>query len=192
MEEGKYVVFLFERQRNNMHKEKDFFYWITSIDSISKQGFNLFPLYLSDFTKSDLIKCSRGETINPYLINGDTIHDLDKESKSSIHNLFELISKNQTKIQSISKTWGKKNKETVNVYVTPITGNFFSCVMESFELIDYTGSIYLPASDFKIYIGFWDLPVAKNVISQDYSYFFFVNNSTGGSLKNLPTWKKHP
>lgn len=185
-----YVVITFERERIiKKHSEIENFIWIIPGDSAYTKGFHLFPLYLADFSYTDLIKCSKKDTINPYLINEETSYDFSSDYEQQLEMLTKLILSNRKRVQTIEKEWNKEYKEVVNVYATPIKGFFHTCEIESFDLIDYKGTVYLPESNFSYNENYWDKPNAKNVKYADYSFLFFVNNSTGGDLDNIPYWR---
>lgn len=190
-EEKSFVIISFERKRAFNHKKKEVetFYWIIPSDSTHTRGLHLFPLYLSGFSNTDFIKCSKGDTINPYLITDETNYDFDVGYNQQISFLINLISNNQIKVQNIIKKWDGKSKESINIYATPIKGKFISCSLESFDLIDYKGYVFLPQSDFSYYKEYWNSTNAKNVKYADYSFFYFINNSIGGSLKKIPSWR---
>ncbi len=189
-----YVVISFERERNisKQEKQKELFYWIVNIDSTTTKGFKMFPLYLSGYSFSDLKKCSVNDTINPFLITHETNYDFNHDYIDGIEALKELMIKKQVKVQTINKRWSKKFQETINVYAIAIEGVFYSCYLQSFDIIDYKGVVYLPTTSFEHIENFWDSHNARNVIYADYSHFFFINNSTGGSLNKIPYWRTPP
>lgn len=191
-EESSYVIISFERERvySNKKKEKEIFYWIIHTDSTHSKGLHLTPLYLGGFSNTDLIKCNKGDTINPYLITDETNFEFDESYNQQLSLLISLISNNQIRVQTIKKSWGNKLKEVINIYATPIDGNFTSCHLESFNLIDYKGKVFLPLSNFSYFMEYWDTPNSKNVKFADYTFFYFINNSRGGDLKKVPSWRK--
>lgn len=187
-----YVVFRFERERKNFHDEVEVFFWITPFDSINQQRFPLYPLYLSEISNNDLIKCFKREIINPYLVTNEETIDLSDSQKKIIGNLELLTNNNKVLLQTVKKDWQKNQKETVKIFATPIKGVFHSCPMTSFGNIDYEGWVFLPVNNFSLISEFWKSDRSKKLRKLDYSFFFFVNTATGGSLDRVPRWGEKP
>lgn len=189
-----FIVITFERERklNKREKQKDVFYWISNIDSIQSKGYRMYPLYLSGYSVQDLKKCCNNDTINPFIITDQTNFNFTQNHIETVNTLKQLINNKRIKIQVITKKWGENFQETIKVYATAVKGGFHFCELQSFNYIDYKGIIYLPSSKCTQIDTFWKSLKARNVMYADYSYFYFINNTTGGSLDKIPYWRLPP
>ncbi len=183
-----FVIVTFEIKRNIERHKKAVYYWIVNSDSTINKGFSLKPLYFSGYSKTHLDKCCNGDTINPYIITKHTSFDFAPNYESDVKVLKELIEEKKIKVQTIKKKRGNEYTETVNVYATPVKGEFCKCYLKSFGFIDYEGEVYLPLKNLKDNSAYWELTWSKNIKFSDYSFFFYVNNSEGHSIKNIPKW----
>lgn len=184
-----YCILSFERIRKGQADGTEIFFWMAEADSVKSQGFKLSPLYLGSFSNTLLQSCAEGDTVNPYLVTEDDNYEFEKGYEEMLSDLSASILSKKEKIQTIKKAWGK-DKETVTVYLTMVKGTFYDCQMTSFGYIDYQGKIFLPAGGIEYeVVNSEDAEIdLKAILKADYSYFFFVNTSTGGDMDKLPRW----
>ena len=173
----KYVVITYEIDRNRDNHDKKQYYWIVPNDSISSGNeLKKKPLYIDSFSKNSFDSCYNGSDIYLFSINTETKFDFDKDYIQEIDNLKEIISKNKKKVQTYCKKWKQGNyKETVTVYITPITGDFCSC--KNLGTIDESNNIImLPKKAFKLNDSFWKSSKAKDISRIDFlKNYNFIN-----------------
>jgi len=174
-----YVVITFERTKNKVHRMNRY-YWIIPSDSISTQKLPLYSLYTETyFDKSELEECCQGGVIDVLEIsNNDTVSFSD-EYNIALRQLNEIIFQNRKKVQTITYQWyNPKHKEIIQIYATPITGNFCYC-MQRFtpQIKNYfqEGIVFLPLMEFKYDAAFWNTDQARLIESFDFSDIRYVN-----------------
>ncbi|MDR0233056.1 MAG: hypothetical protein LBI82_13225 [Dysgonamonadaceae bacterium] len=170
---NEYVVFTFESKRS-IDKEFQKYYWIAHKDSIKDTDFRIYPLYLivGEFSKDNLDNCQKGDSIDIFVSTDKTNLDFDKDYESNVEDLISLIDNNRIKIQSIDISWAenKKAKNKINIYATPIRGNFCNCFQyHNLGTNKFNSFIYLPIGNFSYIKSFWDTPTASIVKYSDYS-----------------------
>ena len=169
---NEYIIITFESKRS-IDKGFQKYYWIVPVDSIKDTDFHIYPLYLivGSFSKDNLDNCQKGDSIDIFVSTDKTNLDFDKDYESNIENLISLIANNRVKIQTIDINWVEnKAKNKINIYATPIRGNFSNC----FQCHDlgsnkFKSFIYLPVANFSYNKSFWDTPTASMVKFSDYS-----------------------
>ena len=105
------------------------YYWITPIDSIEKRNsFTVFPVYMDGFSKESFDECKQGKQIDIFTFSGSPDFNLGTDYETNLRDLLSLIAINRIKIQSLLKVWGKNQEDKINIYATPITGEFCNCL----------------------------------------------------------------
>lgn len=165
---SQYVVLTFEDTYKITQHDIDTYYWIISADSL-KQQHRISPLLLSGFSKNTLESCCKGETVDPFVITDETSYDFTESYFVSTDSLRKLIFKNRTKVQAITKSWLSGQKEKIQVFATPIFGNFCS----SSSTGKYNGRIYFPVSNFQRIDTFWETMPIK-LIGRDFTEVKFA------------------
>jgi hypothetical protein len=171
-ENDSYLIITYEVDiTNDAHPVKNY-YWIVPNNLITAdKTINQYPLYFEEFSNDDLNDCINEKEINIFTIQKGENFILEKNAESDIKNLKELLYKNRKKVQTSVKKWKLSgNKETINVFVTPVKGNFCSSNISDYSgnEINYKGSIYLPISNFKLDLDFFKLD--KNRLIKNYDY----------------------
>jgi hypothetical protein len=168
----KYVIFTFEIT-HNVKKQKDIYYWITPQDSIAnKTAFEVFPLYLEEYSNDNLEMCKLGKTIDIFGASTATNFDFEAGYKQGVMNLLSLINSHKIKIQTFKKKWTRNGDEiNVNVYACPIIGQFCDCILTHGKpTYGFKGLVYLPVMAFDFDNNFWNGKYEKTVKYVDYSY----------------------
>ncbi|BEG99462.1 hypothetical protein BSYN_17270 [Bacteroides sedimenti] len=173
---NKFIVITFSSKRS-IDKEFKNYYWITPVDSIKSNDFYLTPLYVAEFSKDNLDDCIKGDTIDIFTSTSKTRLDFDSNYDEQIENLIFLIDKNRVKVQSIKMNWDKRKWILVNIYATPITGNFCDC----YEYHNRAGTkfnsmVYLPQSGFSYDKSFWDTPISNIVRFSKYNFIDYTSH----------------
>jgi len=171
-----YLVFTFEEHyKYTLHGTQRYF-WVLPIDSLKSSQSSIYPLYPSQYSKSQFEDCKNGKSIDPSIppINPND-YNFDSIWGPSHDRLYKLIEKKRRFIQRIKKTWPSKNWVTVTVYATAVTAEFCSCInaYSSQVKYGYKGPIYLADNFSENFDGFWNSPQADYVIKRDFSYFRF-------------------
>lgn len=149
--EKDYLLVSFERSQNKQHKEKDVFFWIVPVENQKIVG-SASPIYFSGYSKTKLEKCIKNETVYIFnAISGDE-YDFSVEYKKMVNETLKLIEENKNEFLSVKKKWKSGLKETIDIFITPITGSICDCPIpdKNSELIDYYGKIYLPFKNLKL------------------------------------------
>ena len=173
-QEKNYVVIKYEMYFKNKLERID--YWITPYDSINSGQIKLYPLYLNNFSKLDLNECINNENINILSMSENEDYDLDSKLIDDIEILRDIINSEAQKITTIKKKWNNyKGVQKINIYMTPITGNFCRGVMSPFsgKNIDYEGDIFIPNSNFKTNHNFKNDLKYNLIMGSDFYNFNF-------------------
>lgn len=177
-----FIIISFELVKSKQDN-KQVFYWITSVDSIdNKINFSIYPLYFEEFSSDNLEKCKKGDTVDIFINTSETNFKFDNNYLLQLEQLSSLINDNRTKLQSISLNWFDKNrnKEIVNIYATPILGDFCNCLQISekggSKNLDFKTMAYMPVSSFVLNKGFWNTENGKVIKFADYSLVDFTGH----------------
>ena len=165
---SQYIVLTFEDTYKNSQHGTDTYYWIISADSLKKRNI-ISPLLLSGFSKNTLESCCKGEPFDPFVVTAVTSYDFAESFFVSTDSLRKLIFKNRIKIQAITKNWVSGQKEKIQVFASPISGNFCS----SSSTDKYNGRIYFPVSNFQYIDNFWKTVPIK-LIERDFTKVEFA------------------
>jgi hypothetical protein len=180
---GQYLVLMFEDMYKNSPHKTDTYYWIISADSL-KQHKRVSPLLLSGFSKTTLESCCKGDIIDPYVVTATTSYSFAESYFASTDSLRQLIFRNRIRIQNVSKKWKSGQRETLQIFATPIQGTFCSSnyAIQPPGINEYSGRIYFPVSGFHYVNDFW-INVPINLIEQD---FAAINFSVFQNLSRRP------
>ncbi len=163
------ITYKFDRTNDN-HPAREF-YWIAPINSnIYSKSFNFYPLYFDEFSYEDLKECKEQKDINVFTMYSEENFILEKSFGNDITYLKEMVKSNKKKVQTSVKKWNTGEKEKVEVYITPVFGNFCSSniAKQSGKEINYEGIIFLPLSKFKLNMDFFKTEEGKIIEKSDY------------------------
>ncbi len=164
-----YVILTFEINRHQGSHGNFIYHWIVPIDSIcEKSELKIFPVYMDNFyATNDLNNCCSQVDIDIFTMTTASKYDYSEKYANQLDTLNLLVLKNRKLLQKISNKWTNGTKEDIQVWGTPIMGQFCSCglIGDSKSDIDYKGIIFLPKSTFrnrhlinKHFIGIWGCP----------------------------------
>jgi hypothetical protein len=175
---NKFIVILFEWSGQKFN-EKLVHYWILPVyDEIEE--FKIYPLVFSDFSSVDSYKrCARGEQIDLFTSTSETRFDFDEQYLLHESSLKSLIKRNKKLIHQIimRRPSGIFKKEKINVYITPLFGDFFSCVQfhdsRDVETNRVIGEVYFPGLNAELNLNFWDSKYFELLVNYDFFEFDF-------------------
>ena len=174
---GKYVIFTFEYINNKSPHGKQIYYWIQSVDSISRQQIHLDKILLSDYSESELQDCCTGKSINPYTSTSASAnsYNFNKKYYMALDTIECIIKKHRKRIQTVDKANEQGINDLLSIYITPVEGIF--CLSKFISIRDreklYKGSICIPYSSFSYYRKFWESDEYKSVMKHDYSLLLY-------------------
>jgi hypothetical protein len=176
-DKNNYVVITFEVSKSIEPKAKDKFYWITPVDSIKEADFCLYPLYLEQYSKDNLDRCSKKDTIDIFTFTTATNFSFNEGYEAGVNLLISLINSKKTKVQTIAIKWDNGYKKDINVYATPITGKFCNCLQSHLAGKNaFKGLIFIPLSDFNFDDIFWKSDQSKKVMFANYATVDFSSH----------------
>jgi hypothetical protein len=172
---GTYLIYSFEDTYKTSQHGTTTYYWLQPLDSVQSGPAALSVFYQSGFSTNVLAKCENGTAFDPFVIHQDESYQFDRKHYATADTLERLIYKGRKKIQTITKRWPAGQRETVEVFVTPIAGRFCSAPFSPGgpHGFGYRGLIFLPVSHFKARPGFWSDPRSTDVLTSDYSRVHF-------------------
>jgi len=175
----KYLIVTFEKTTKikiPIHG-KQLFYWVVKLDSVNKMPLNMFPLYLSGYSKDNMERCKQSKVIDIFVMNTSSDFDFEDKYLNEIEIFRNIIKHNRRKVQVFEKKISEHVTEIVKIFITPINGNFCNCLIykNSGERINYKGLIYLPLDQFSYNKDFWHSPDLKTVSSYDFSKMYYKN-----------------
>ena len=161
-----YLVVSFEIDRTKDAHDTKKYYWIISKDSLGSLNATLSPLFLTGFTNDQFQSCCNGNEVDIYSFKKGDTFDLSDQYLITLNGIIE---KNKRKIQTVTKNWNNGYKERIDIYVTPVKGQFCMCPMsqKSEEMIGFNGCIFLPKGNFVYDDSFWESAKAKSPILND-------------------------
>lgn len=172
LQKSKYIVITFsENYKKSTHGIQDYF-WVIPVDSISSFNSSLYPLYTSNYTKTQFNDCSNGISIDPSIPSiKPSDYDFDSLWYVKHDFLTNLINEKRKLVQTIKKIWSGGNEITIKIYATPIIGEFCSCnfAISGQQRFGYIGRIYLAHNFSENYGEFWNSQLANFILKQDYS-----------------------
>lgn len=138
-----YFIVTIDKMDKNYPNEHPLYYWI--IDLSNKEN-KIAPLYFGKTNDDMKDRCLKYERISIFNEeNAFTVTD----------DVLNKISQNKTNVLNIKRMWlvGRNKKPTnFKVFITPISGNIFSCNINQREgeKINYQGKVYLMDENFRI------------------------------------------
>ena len=169
---GTYLVYTFEDTYKISPHGTESYYWLQPLDSVQAGPAGLRVFFPFGFEASTLFDCRQGTAFNPFSVPvTDMQHKFDKQYFAAADTLERVVYRGRKKIQTITKRWGSGQRETIEVYVTPVAGRFCYAPFSQagFRGSSYRGLVFLPLSHFKPYPAFWSDPRHAHVLNQDYS-----------------------
>lgn len=148
---SEYVIITYKVNINKGHNHEKNYYWIIPLDSLNDSlSMKKYPLYFDNFSSDDLKDCRENKDLYLFSYHSDEEFILDDKMQSDINNLKRIVKDNRTKVERITKKWGKGYKEKITIYATPIKGEFCIGNMSSSDekFTNYKGLVYLPTGNF--------------------------------------------
>lgn len=180
-----YIVVTFETIRK-MPNVTQLHYWITPVDSIvNKKIFNIYPLYTEEYSYDIYEKCLRGDTVDVFTATDATTFDFSREYLRQIETFQSFVSKKGVLVQSIELNWTNKakEKERLNIFVTPIKGEFCTCIqvadVRGEPDLDFTSQVFMLADSFSYNNDFWQMELGKIIQVTDFSRVDFASHIPG-------------
>lgn len=152
-----YLVLTFEKiNKKELHRD-NLYYWIIPVDSLNSKNKQLYPFYIEGYSNSAFMNCKDSKAVNFFIPTKQTNWDFSDEYLKMQEGIFEIIKDNRHKILTSKNKWDDGLEETLNVYITPITGVLCNCELNSENqvLINYHDKVYLPISDIQYLASFW-------------------------------------
>jgi hypothetical protein len=175
----KFVVITFEEiYKVNVHGGQRYF-WVIPYDPIkSYYNTDVYPLFLSNYTKSQFCDCMNNKATDPTLPSlqpGDYDFDSAWFAKHDFLSKFIIDKKNRKLVQTVNKIWSNGAIATISIYAIPVIGKFCSCDFAGSGQVrfGYSGPIFLASEYSEKYGEFWKTEKAKSILRIDYSKFNF-------------------
>jgi len=145
-DEKEYLILTFSRERNKFPQHGvEEYYWIVPVDSITEGDFPIYPFFIDGIANNKIAECRKGNIIDPFVLTRGDSFDYDSSYEESVNRLFKIIKEKRVKVQEINKIWDGNYKEKLIVYVTPIKGNFCSCMLRKLKRdFKYEGVLFIP------------------------------------------------
>lgn len=174
-----FVVTVESKQTPNYHGIRTS-HWIIPVDSINDSNvFEIYPFYIDYASNDNLERCIEDLPIAIFTSTTVTNYDFPDIYIENIELLKEIIFSNRKKVQSINKKWSDF-KEKVNIYLTPIDGDFCSCGILNGSIIDKWDVNYelmfLPVKNFRFDLNLWNTEKGKEILRSDFSEYTFGNH----------------
>lgn len=172
---GTYLIYTFEDTYKISQHGTTTYYWLQPLDSVQAGPAALSVFYVSGFSASALAQCANSTAVNPFAVFPNESYAFDPTHYAAVDTLKRLVYQGRKKIQTLTKRWPAGQRETVEVFVTPIAGRFCSAPFSPVGLHGsrYRGLVFLPLSHFKAQPGFWSDPRSANVLTNDCSRVHF-------------------
>jgi hypothetical protein len=179
--EKEFIVILFEWTGQKI-KEKTVYYWILPLDH-NLEKIKIYPLVFSDISSFDNYKkCEKGEQIDLYTYTSETNFDYSEDYLFQETKLKRLILKNKRLIQEviINRRNGIFKKEKIQISITPLNGDFFTCNQVHIEhgtnKVEICGKVFFPGLSSKLNLDFWNTEFAQTLTNSDFFEFNFENH----------------
>lgn len=178
----KFVLITIEtKAKKGLHKTQ-IDYWVVSLNKYKDPNEKpFFPLYISGFSATDYNECCNNKNLILFNVTSQESFEYENQLLDVQKKLIDLIKIKRRKIQSIEKKWLFGNKITVNVYMTPITGDFCFCELshnnDNSELT-YVGQVAVPKSGYNYNSDFWSSELYKAIQKYDFGNLPFVSLHT--------------
>ncbi len=177
-----YVVVTFELSQKKPSGNQNY-YWITPIDSIiNKSVFNIYPLYMEEYSNDSFEKCLKGDTVDVFTTTTETNYDFREKHLSELNIFQSIIKQNRMLVQELRLNWNSKTKgtEKLNIYLTPIKGQFCDCIQRT-EVwgksdLNFLILTFMPVSSFEYDSDFWKTELGKILQISDFSKVDFTSH----------------
>ncbi|MEJ0055079.1 MAG: hypothetical protein WDN75_05150 [Bacteroidota bacterium] len=174
---SKYIVITIERERTKDNHAMERAYWIVSMDSLQNFKYSLAPLYIDGFSLNNFKECCGKKSITIFYQTDSTSYKFDEQYLAAKKSLSDLVKAKRKKVQTIAKGWTKGVREKINVYITPVSGDFCYCRVDKdgSKKLEYQGMIVIPKSGFSSEDKFWSSEKSSQVSFFDFSSLPFLN-----------------
>lgn len=170
--EKHYFIITFEKKVNKYPQHGiQRYYKIIESDSVINKDLKFNYILMSGYSNDNFELCQKGIGINPYLTTSSTNFNYDKKYLNDREALLSIIQQQRKWIQTIKKNWSNELIDEIKIYVTPVKGNFCSCIFKSdvdhekyFEV-----SGFLPFSDYSYDAKSWTADRLKYLFNFDFS-----------------------
>ncbi len=172
------IVSIEKTTSKGIHKQETD-YWIISLSEwkeIDKRA--IYPYLPNGFNLSDLKECCTNKELLFFYYTKEEEEALDIDYLTKIESLENIIQQNRKKVQVIRKKWSTKKRQKINIYLTPVKGDFCFCNMKHSNPkveLEYKGLISLPLSNFSYDKNFWKSELSVHIQSYDYSDLPFLS-----------------
>ncbi len=174
-----YVVITFESIQKNPNVEHSY-YWIAPFEVIEgKVTFEIYPLYVEEYSNNNFDKCTKGDTIDIFTTTKSTNYDFSKEYLSELESFLSIVKEKGMLVQELELSWNKqiRKKEKLNIYATPIKGEFCTCTQLA-EVwgtpnLNFIAQVFMPVSTFSYNEDFWQTELGKTIQYADFSQVDF-------------------
>ncbi len=165
-----FVVLIFDIERNDSLHPRDIFYWVAESNKGTKDNeFDFKPLFLKLFYSSNSYDdcCIGKESLFYSFTEHSKFEFTDKFGKKQ-KELRQFLKNHSKVIQVIKKRnkWNKLLNEKVTISATAITAELCNCKIKEDRHFE---SVFLPTSDFKLNLKFWESENAIYITNRDYS-----------------------
>ena len=177
-----YVVITFELVQKKPSGVQNY-YWITPIDSIiSKSVFNIYPLYMDEYSNDSFEKCLEGDTVDVFTTTTKTNYNFSKKYLLELDAFKTIVKQNRILIQELKLNWSSKTKETekLSIYLTPIKGQFCDCTQRT-EVwgeadLNFLILTFMPVGSFEYDSNFWQTELGEILQISDFSKVDFTSH----------------
>jgi hypothetical protein len=161
------------------------YHWITPVDSIVNEIIiNLYPLYTEEYSFDVFEECLKGDTIDIFTTSAATNFNFSQEYFYQMEEFQSILKNNRNFVQGIVKRWKNKNKkkkkEKINIYVTPISGVFCTCIQVAYihgqPYLNFLSQVYMPVSTFSYNSDFWQTEQGETLMFTDFSRIDFSSH----------------
>jgi hypothetical protein len=180
--DNKYLIVTFEvTHKPSPHKGAGYYFWITPTSALKSRSFQLMPMRFSWVDKETLKRCKNGDSVNVNSFPGSSDDEFDTGYGSMVDTLQTVVKSNRLKVQTIitkgKNYWGSNYLTTVNVYLTPVIGEFCNClnVNKNGKYVFSRRKIYLPVSFEGYYKDFWNEKISEKARLNNYSFIRYID-----------------
>jgi hypothetical protein len=182
IENDNYVIIRYEVKYSGVQTIENY-YWVTPIDSMhGKQIFEIYPLYIDEYSKDNYEKCLKGDTIDIFNTTEGTTYDFDEEYLVQLKSLRTLIKSKEILLQKQELVWNSKtkNKQKLRIYMTPIIGKLCNCCLfiddKKGSKLNFKSPVFIPVGGFKYDKDFELSELYKIVLITDLSRVDFSSH----------------
>lgn len=182
VESRDYIVITFETIQKKPNVTQ-LYYWITPIESIvNKTSFNIHPLYTEEYSNDIYEKCLRGDTVDVFTTTTATNFDFSNEYLTQIETFQSIVKQKGVLVQGLVLNWNNKTKEKekLNIYVTPIKGEFCTCIqvadVRGKPDLSFLAQVFIPANSFSYNADFWQTELGRIIQITDFSRIDYTSH----------------